>query len=338
MSSSFAFQTAVLLILVATFGFAMHRMERLADFATTFSAFFWGGVSLFLLYSLIPDRSTKVGVSVLQMVDPTRLEILRALLAGARQADPVAAERIRNAVASWIPSDHRFVVALLPDRRSLRMLAPLLTFIRLARSAGAGEILDRTKGQIDGALRDILADDAVSVVPGKPPSLFYSTLVASIIAEAGLADRFPLQRMIDRVGAMLAAQLSGRNVNLVADVVAAVRLLQSHGRPIPDRAVIGRFVQRSTLMSKPVRHQSLFELCELADLLGDEQEREWLAPIVRSRMWEILQLNPRKEVLALLDCYLAAIRIGERESTLASAVGLTVAEIAVRTADELMAA
>jgi peptidase M48-like protein len=328
----FAFQTAVLLILVVAFGFAMHRVEQLADFKTTFTAFFWGGVGLFMLFTRIPDRSTKVGVRVLQMVDRTRLEILGALLAGARHADPIAAERIRSALASWISSDDRFVVALLPDRRSMRVLSPLLTFIRLARSAGAGGILDRARDLIDGALRDVLAVDAVT------PSLFYSTLAASIVDEAGLADRFPLERMIDRVGEMLAGQLSAENVNLVTDIVAAARLLQSHGRPIPDTATISRFVRRSTLMSKPVHGQSLVELCELADLLGDAQERERLAPIVRSRLWEILQLNPRKEVLALLDCYLAAIRLGEHDSPLVSAAAVTIGEIAVRTADELMAA
>lgn len=335
---AFAFQTAVLLILVVAFGFAMRRVEQLVDFKTTFTAFFWGGVGLFLLFALIPDRSTKVGVRILQMVDRTRLETLRALLAGARHADPIAAERIRSALASWISSDAHFVVALLPDRRSLRLLSPLLTFIRLARSAGAGGILDRTRDQIDRAMRDILANDAVSIAPGEPPSLFHSTLATSIVDEAGLADRFPLQRMIDRVGAMLAARLARENVNLVADVLAAARLVQSHGRPIPDTATISRFVRRSTLMSKPVQGQSLVELCELADLLDDAGEWERLAPIVRSRMWEILQLNPRKEVLALLDCYLAAIRLGESDSPLTSAAAIIIGEIASRTADELMAA
>jgi hypothetical protein len=134
----------------------------------------------------------------------------------------------------------------------------------------------------------------VSVASGEPPSLFYSTLAAAIIDETGLAGRFPFQRMVDRIGSMLTEQLSGENVNLVADIVAAARLLQTHGRPIPDTATIGRFVRQSTLLSEPMRHQSLVELCELSDLLGDVKERERLAPIVRSRMWEILQLNPRK--------------------------------------------
>ena len=134
---------------------------------------------------------------------------------------------------------------------------------------------------------------------------------------------------------MLAQQLSGENANVIADVVAAAYLLQLHGRPVPGPATISRFVRRSTLMSKAVRDQSLVELCELADLLGDAQEKKRLAPIIRSRLWEILQLNPRKEVLALLDCYLAAVRMGERESTLVNAAAATIAEIATRTADEL---
>ena len=86
-----------------------------------------------------------------------------------------------------------------------------------------------------------------------------------------------------------------------------------------------------------MRDQSLVELCELAELRGEENEKERLAPVVRSRMWEILQLNPRKEVRALLDCYLAAIRLGEDASPLASAAAVTIAEIAVRAADELTA-
>jgi hypothetical protein len=40
-------------------------------------------------------------------------------------------------------------------------------------------------------------------------------------------------------------------------------------------------------------------------------------------------------VLALLDCYLAAVRVGERDSTLASAAAVTIVEIAGRTAAEL---
>jgi hypothetical protein len=126
-------------------------------------------------------------------------------------------------------------------------------------------------------------------------------------------------------------------LTLAALLASLVAILADQPRAIPEAAAIRRFVQRSTLMSKPLRHQSLVELCELADLLGDTDEKEKLAPIVRSRMWEVLQLNPRKEVLPLLDCYLAAVRLGERESALVSAAAATIAEIAARTADELAA-
>ena len=332
-----ASQTAVLLFFVVAFSFAMRAVVQLADFNTTFVAFFFLGFALFSLIILVPIPGTSVPRDTLRLVDPSRLKLFLALLESARQADPDAGERIRKALALWLPTDRLAMSLLLPERRSLWMLTPLLTFIRLARSADAVETLDRTRGRIEAALNDVVTDATVSVAPGDPPSLFYSTLATAIVDEAGLADRFPFERMIDRIGAMLTVQLSGENVNVIADVVAAARLLQLHGRPIPNTATIGRFVRRSTLMSKPVRQQSLVELCELADLLGDGKERERLAPIVRSRMWEILQLNPRKEVLALLDCYLAAVRIGERESMVASAAGLTIAEIAVRTADELTA-
>jgi hypothetical protein len=329
------FQIVVLLLFVVVFAFAMRAVVRLADFSATFVVFFFFGFTLFSLILLIPDRVSGIPRRIIRLIDRNRLELFVALLKSARHADESAGERIRNALALRLPFDRPAMSLLLPDRRSLWMLSSLSTYLRLVRAAGAVGIIDHIQGPIEAALRDVVTDDAVSVAPGEPPSLFYSTLAAAIIDEAGLRGHFPFERMIDRIGAMLGEQLSGENVNLLADVVGAARLLQAHGRTIPDTVTIGRFVQRSTLMSKPVRQQSLVELCELADLLGDEKERERLAPIVRSRMWEILQLNPRKEVLALLDCYLAAVRIGERESMVASAAGLTIAEIATRTADEL---
>jgi hypothetical protein len=332
------FQMSVLLFFVIVFAFAMRAVVQLADFRAAFIVFFFLGFVLFSLILLIPDRVSGIPRRIIRLIDRNRLQLFLALLESARHADGSAGERIRNALALRLPFDRPAMSLLLPDRRSLWMLSSLLTYLRLARAAGAVEIIDHIRGPIEAALRDVVTDDAVSVAPGEPPSLFYSTLAAAIVDEAGLRGRFRFERMIDRIGTMLAEQMSAENVNLLADVVAASRLLQSHGRPIPNTVTIGQFVQRSTLMSKPARQQSLVELCELADLLGDGKGRERLAPIVRSRMWEILQLNPRKEVLALLDCYLAAVHIGERESMVASAAGLTIAEIAVCTADELMAA
>jgi hypothetical protein len=333
----FGFQTAALLPLVIAFACAMHRVEQLSDFSSAFTVFYRLSLAFFVLILLVPDRSRNLKPKILELMERAQLELFLILLESARQADAIAGERIRTALALWLPADRTVISLLLPDRRSVRMLSPLLAFIRLVRETGVVDTIDHMRRHIEAALNGILADDAVSIAPGEPPSLFYSTHAAAIVDETGLTDRFPFDRMIDRIGSMLTEQLSWESVNVVADVLAAARLLQAHGRTIPDSAAISRFVRRSTLLSKPVRHQSLVELCELADLIGDAQEKERLAPIIRSRLWETLQLNPRKEVLALLDCYLAAVRIGERDSPLVSAAAVVIAEIAARTAQELTA-
>jgi hypothetical protein len=182
-----------------------------------------------------------------------------------------------------------------------------------------------------------MTDDTVTVASGQPPSLFYSAVATAAVAEAGLSSRFPLERMLERVGALLVEQLSSGRAVMAGDIVAATRLLRAHQRPIPDPEELRRFVRQTTLMSKPVRQQSLLELCELAELLDEPAELERLAPIVRSRLWEILQLNPRNDVHALVDSYRAAVHLGEQASPLVSAAGVIIAEIAVRTADDLSA-
>ncbi|HWJ41188.1 MAG TPA: hypothetical protein VNT29_08645, partial [Candidatus Limnocylindrales bacterium] len=327
-------QTAALLFFVLVIGLAMRRVEQMADLSSAFTTVFFAAFALFSLVLLVPDRYSRMRGKALRLADRSRLELFLALLKSARHAGGAAAERLEAALRRWMSNDH-LVLVLLPDRRTLWPLSPLLTFVRLARTAGATGVLDRTRGRIEEALRAIIDDDAVALAPGERPSLFYSTLAAAILDEVKLIDRFPYARMLDRIEAMLRERMAGRSVNLVADVVAAARLLRAHGRVVPPAAIIGRVMRRSTLLSKPTRHQSLVELCELAELLGDANERERLAPIVRSRMWEILQLNPRKEVLALLDCYLAAVLLGEGHSPLTSAAGATIAEIANRTATEL---
>lgn len=133
-----ASHAAALLLFVVVFAFAMRAVVRLADFGTTFVAFFFLGFALFSLIILIPDRSTNVPRDVVRLIDPSRLELFLALLESARQADANAGDRIRKAVAHWLPTDRLTMSLLLPERRSLWMLSPLLTFIRLARAAGRG--------------------------------------------------------------------------------------------------------------------------------------------------------------------------------------------------------
>jgi len=329
-----ASQAASLLLFVVPVALAMRIVVHFLDYQTTFTRFFWSGVGLFVVAALVPDHSTRFGLRLMRLVESDQLKLFLALLDSARHADAAAARRLESALVRWM-SDDRLVLAVLPDRWTLWPLLPLSTLVRLARSAGADSLLDHMRGHIEQALRLIINDDAVSGAPGEPPSLFYSTMAATIVDEAGLIDRFPLDRMLDRIEAMLRDQMAGRGVDLVTDIIAAARLLQAHGRTPPSISKLDAFERRWTLISKPVRHQSLVELCELADLLEDASATERLVPIVRSRMWEILQLNARKEVLALLDCYLAAVHLGEGDSSLASAAAVTIAEIANRTTNEL---
>jgi hypothetical protein len=49
----------------------------------------------------------------------------------------------------------------------------------------------------------------------------------------------------------------------------------------------------------------------------------------------VLQLNPWNDVPLLLDCYLAAVSLGENDSPRLSLAESTIGEIATRMADEL---
>ncbi|HYO74953.1 MAG TPA: hypothetical protein VE010_00705, partial [Thermoanaerobaculia bacterium] len=331
-----AFQTAALLPFVLVFAAAMSSVERVIGFRPAFSAFFLLSLSFFFLVVFVPDRQGKLQPRLLRLIDRNGSELFLSLLESASRADRAACERLRQALSSWLPSDRAVMPFLLPDRRSLWVLAGLLPFIRVARATGAQGTIDLVRGHIEAVLREIVIDDAVAVAPGQPPSLFYSALAAAVVDEAGLARRFGFERMLDRLEMMLAEQLSRAHVNLIGDVVMAARLLRAHHRSMSEVTAVRRYVERSTLISTPIRQQSLVELCDLAELLGDASGLERLPPVVRSRMWEILQLNPRKEVFALLDCYLAALRLGEGDSPLASAAAVIIGELAGRTADELM--
>lgn len=333
-STAGAFQIAALVPFVVAFAFAMSRIEPLIGFHPAFQSFFFVSLSFFVLFILVPDRYGPLQPRVLRLIDRDGLELFLSLLASVRHADGAAYERLRSAVASWLPADRAVLHFLLPDRRSVAMLHGLSAFLRLARASGALEVIAGVRGQVEDAVARILTGHAVTVAPGAPPSLLYSALAISVADEAAIGGRLPLPRMLDRVAGMLAERLDSENVNLVGDVVVAARVLRAQQRAIPVTAAVRPFVERSTLTSPPGRGQSLVELCELAELLDDPAQLQRLAPIVRSRMWETLQLNPRKEVHVLLDCYLAAVRLGEGDSPLATAAAVIVSEIAHRTADE----
>lgn len=294
-----------------------------------------GSFAVMALILVIPDRYRAYSGPSARLLDTSRLKVFERLLAVTRTAKPAAADRLSASIARWLRND-RFPDALLPEPRSVWPLEPLLSLVRLARAAEAAVVLERWRARIEYSLRQIVSNDAVAVAPGQQPSMHWTTLAAAIVDEAGLREEFPFERMLDRVETLLDERLEHGTANLLADVVAACRLLRRHGRRVPEQQRFRRLVRASSLVRHPLLRQSLAELCELADLTGDSELRERLGSIVRSRTWEGLQLNPRKEVLLLLDCYLAAVCLGELDEHHAAA-GVIAGELAERVSDELTA-
>jgi hypothetical protein len=58
--------------------------------------------------------------------------------------------------------------------------------------------------------------------------------------------------------------------------------------------------------------------------------------IVRSLMWETLQLNPGNDMFLLFGCYLGAVALDDGEAPHLAAAESALEEIADRMADELM--
>lgn len=334
-ASAMAVQVVAMPFFVLLAASLMWAMRRVLDVQTAFAVTFLAAIGMMALILVIPDRYRPYNGPSARLLDTDRLQLFERLLAAARTASPAAAEHLSASLGRWLRHD-RFPNALLPQPEAVWPLAPLLILVRLARETGESAVLDEWRGRIEHALRKIISNDAVTVAPRQPPSMYWTVLAATIIDEAGLRHAFPFERMLDRVEMLLGERLEHGTANLIADVVAAWQLLRRHGRPGPDPKRVRRFVRSSSLVSRPLLRQSLAELAELADLTGDAELRERLGPIVRSRIWEGLQLNPRKDVLLLLDCYLAAERLGELDARHAAA-GVIVGELAERVSDELLA-
>lgn len=287
------------------------------------------------LVRIIPDRYAGYDGPYRRLLDRDRLQLFEKLLAAARIADASVAARLETALSLWLRHE-RLLDPLLPDPRGVWTLAPLSSLVRIARETGETAVLDRWRGRIAQSLEQIVKENAVAVAPGQSPSMYWTTLAATIIDEADIRESFSFEAMLDRIEIMLDGRLAGGETNLLTDVVWACRLLRRCGRPGPDPEKIRDFTRSASLVSRPLLRQSLSELCELADLADGAERREKLTLIVRSRLWEVLQLNPRKDVLLLLDCYLAAVCLDETDPH-ETAAAVMIGELAQRTSDELMA-
>lgn len=330
-----AVQMVAMPFFVLIIGLLMQRVRAVLSAQVTYSVFFYGAMGVMLLILVIPDRYKGYSGPWMRLLDTSRLQVFEKLLAAARTADPPAADRLNSALSLWLRND-RFPDTVLPDSGAVWKLAPLLSLVRLARKTGESAVLARWRDRIERSLRQVVSNDAVAIAPGQPPSIHWTTLAATIISEVDLREAFPFERMLDRIETLLDERLALGTDNLLADVVASCTLLRRQGRPGPDPQSIRRFARSSSLVARPRLRQSLAELCELADLTGDSELRVRLGLIVRSRAWEVLQLNARKDVLLLLDCYLAAACLGETDSRHAAAT-VVIGELARRVSDELNA-
>jgi hypothetical protein len=310
-------------------------MRSVLSIQTVLIVTFFGGVGVMALILIIPDHYRAYRGPSARLLDTSRLQLFERLLAAARIASPQAADGLKASLAHWLRNDC-FPDALLPQPEAVWPLAPLLSLVRLARETGEDAALERWRGRIERALRQIVSGDAVAVAPRQPAAMYWTVVAATIIDEAELRDVLPFERMLDRIETLLDRRLERGTANLVADLISAWQLLRRHGRPEPDAQRLRKFVRSSSLVSRPVLRQSLAELADLANLTGDAELRERLGPIVRSRIWEGLQLNPRKDVLLLLDCYLAGASLGQLDARHAAA-GVIIAELAERVSDELAA-
>jgi hypothetical protein len=334
-ATAIAVHSAGLLFFAVGVSVFMYLLRTVLTAQATLIVTMGGGVAVIGLALVIPDRYAPYSDPSVSLLDRSWLEIFEKLLAAARLANPPAADELSAALSQWL-RDRRFPDAVLPDPRSLWMLAPLLSVVRLAKETGETAVLETWRSRIEQSLRPLIANDAVAAAPGQPPSMHWTTAAAAIVDEAGLRDAFPFERILDRIETMLDERLEAGTDNLLTDVVVASRLLRRHRRTAPDLQRLRRFADSSSLVSRPLLRQSLAELCELAELTADSELQERLGTIVRSRSWEVLQLNPRKDVLLLLDCYLAAARLGDidpREEAAASTIG----EIAGAVSRELLA-
>lgn len=328
-------QVAAMPFFVLGAALLMRSMLSALGTKTALAVTFFGAFGVMALILVIPDRYDAYRGPSARLLDTNRLHLFERLLAAARTASPAAASHLHASLARWLRND-RFPDAILPQPEAVWPLEPLLILVRLARATGENAVLERWRGRIERALRQIVLNDSVAVAPRQPASMYWTVFAATIIDEAELRGAFPFERMLDCIETLLDKRLEHGIANLVADVVAACQLLRRHGRPGPDPRRVSEFVRSSSLVSRPPLRQSLAELAAVAELTGDAEFRERLGPIVRSRMWEGLQLNPRKDVLLVLDCYLAAARLGELDARHAAA-GVIVTELAERISDELMA-
>jgi Zn-dependent protease with chaperone function len=282
---------------------------------------------------VIPKR---VGATT-HLLELEHLQMFDSLLTALQTARlPVEKlDNLKRALAVWLRSEAALPRAVLPDPRAIWRLEALLPLIRVARAVGEEETLTRWRPAIIDSLRHVVTHGAVTV-NGSRPSLGYSVLAAQVVEEAQLAPEIPIEPMLDSIAHQLEEWLGGKGASAEA-VASACSLLAAHGLSWPgaDRMRMRSIIAVEFLLTRPIIRHSLRELVAYTALLENTAVRDRLENVVRSRMWETLVLNPDIDISLLLDCYLAAVSMGETDETRLANAEVKIGEIAERMADGL---
>jgi hypothetical protein len=284
------------------------------------------------LMFLVPQRTDKTA----HLTDLEHLRMLDALLTAVQIAGLPVAEELGGTVARWMSHDADIPSIVLPAPRAVWKLESLLLLVRMARAVGEEKMVARWRSTISNSLRRIVTDGAVSV-NGSRPSLAYTVLAAQIIEEADLLAEIPLQPILDSIADGLERCLNGEEDSSIEAVTSACLLLAANGRTHLgiEQMWIRSLMTIEYLLGGPTIRQRLCEIAAYIAPLEDTAVRDRLVNIVRARIWEALQLNPGNDVSLLLDCYLAAVSLGESNSQRLSLAESTIGEVAARLADEM---
>lgn len=323
--------TAIALFFASGGAFAARIITLVAGEETILQNLLLISAVLVVLEVLVPKHAGATA----HLYDLQHLQMFDTLLTAVRTAR-LPAGKLSEALALWVRSDADLPHAVLPEPRSIWKLESLLPLIRIARAVGEEESLARWREPIVDALRRIVINGAVAP-NGFRPSLGYSVLAAHVIDEAGLASAIPMDPMLDSISEQLEQWLNGSRGAAAGAVASACRLLAAHGRPRPgpDRIRMRSLMAAEFMLTRPILRKAVGELAAYTELLEDTEVRTHLASIVRSRLWEALILNPGNDVPLLLDCYLAAVSLGETDSSRLAVAESALEEIADRMAEEL---
>jgi hypothetical protein len=324
--------TAIALFSASGAALAAKVISVVASEEVVFRNLFLMSVVLSVLLSRIPKRDRTTA----QLFDLEHVQMFELLLAAVWTARPAMAGKLSEALVLWVKSDAGLPDAVLPEPRSLWKLEALLPLIRIARAVGEEETLARWRDPIVRALRGIISGGAVSL-KGRRPSLGYTVLAAHVVDEANLASQIPLEPMLDSIAEQLEEWLNGRIGAAAGPVASACRLLAAHGRaqPGPDRIRMRSVMAVEFMLTRPIVRKAVGELAAYTGLLEDTKVQDDLANIVRSRLWEVLQLNPGNDPALLLDCYLAAVSLGETDSPRLAIAESVIEEITESMVEEL---